>query len=102
MRFIPKAAAQDLTKTLQSAVGAAKESNLDLDKTYIKTLMINEGPSLKRRVTMSRGRASQIKKRMSHIIMTVAEMESVEAPVKKQEKVEEEKTSPKNKEDKEK
>ena len=77
LRFIPKAAAQDLTKTLQSAIGAAKEGNLDLEKTYIKYLMINEGPSLKRRVFASRGRAQGIKKRMSHIVMTLAEKEEV-------------------------
>lgn len=73
LKFIPKAAAQDLTKTLQSALGAAKESNMNLETVYIKSLMINEGPSLKRRVYMSRGRASMVKKHMSHIIMTVAE-----------------------------
>lgn len=80
LKFIPKAAAQDLTKTLQSALGAAKESNLDLNITYIKTLMINEGPVLKRRVYMSRGRASQVKKRMSHIMMTLAEKETANEP----------------------
>ena len=81
LRFIPKAAAQDLTKTLQSAIGAAKESNMDLGNTFIKALMINEGPALKRRVYASRGRAQPIKKRMSHIIMTLAEKAPVvEAP----------------------
>lgn len=91
LRFIPKAAAQDLTKTLQSALGAAKESNLDLDKTFIKSLMINEGPSIKRRVMMSRGRATQVKKRMSHIIMTVAEQELTkpEKSVEKQDSIKE-------------
>lgn len=73
LRFIPKAAAQDLTKALQSALGAAKESNMNLDNTYIKVLMINEGPALRRRVYASRGRAQIVKKRMSHIVMTLVE-----------------------------
>lgn len=84
LRFIPKAAAQDLTKTLQSAIGAAKESNLDVEKAYIKYVMINEGPVLKRRVYASRGRAQGIKKRMSHIVMTLAERIPAEEPVSKQ------------------
>lgn len=99
LRFVPKAAAQDLTKTLQSAIGAAKESNMDLDNTYIKFLMINEGPSLKRRVYASRGRAQGIKKRMSHIVMTLAEKEMAkpvaEAKPAKAEKTETPKEEPK-------
>ena len=73
LKFIPKAAAQDISKALQSAIGAAKESNFDIDKTFIKAIMVNEGPALKRRVYMSRGRATQVKKRLSHIIITLAE-----------------------------
>ncbi|MDO8513329.1 MAG: 50S ribosomal protein L22 [bacterium] len=82
LKFIPKAAAQDLTKAIQAALGAAKESNLNLETVYIKTLMINEGPSLKRRVYKSRGQASQIKKHMSHIILTLAERAEVPAEAK--------------------
>ncbi len=77
LRFIPKAATQDITKTLQSALGAAKESNMNISNTFIKAIMVNEGPALKRRVFASRGRAQGIKKRMSHIIMTLAEKEAV-------------------------
>ena len=79
LRFIPKAAAQDITKTLKSAFGSAKEGNLDLERLFIKVLTVDEGPAMKRRVYMSRGRASQIKKHLSHITLTLAEKE-IEKP----------------------
>ncbi len=106
LRFVPKAAAQDIAKTLQSAIGAAKEANMALDNSFIKTLMVNEGPALKRRVYMARGRASVVKKRMSHIVITLSEKEITKTEDKKAAKKEtsevkvEEKTDKKTEETK--
>lgn len=73
LRFIPKAATRDLAKVIQSALAAAKTANLDPDKIYISELRIDDGPRLKRRVMMSRGRANPIQKQQSHVTIKLAE-----------------------------
>lgn len=83
LRFIPKTAARDITKTLQSAIASARDSQMDLDKTYIHKIMINEGPRLKRRVPVSKGRATPIQKQMSHIIIGLTEKDVETKPTRK-------------------
>lgn len=73
LRFVPKTASRDMMKALQSALAAAKEANLEPEKLYIVELRVDEGPRLKRRIIMSRGRANPIHKQMSHIVVKVSE-----------------------------
>ena len=68
LKFLPKKAAQILRKVLLSAVANA-ENNLRLDRKnlYIKTIIVNKAPTIKRGQPVSRGRWHPIKKRNSHI-----------------------------------
>ncbi len=68
------AAAPVLAKVIKSAAAnAANNESADEDRLYIKTIMIDKSSTLKRYLPRSRGRADQIKKRMSHITVVVEE-----------------------------
>lgn len=73
LRYISKESAVVLAKTLKSALAAAKDSQMDINRTYVNNIAINEGPRLKRRVMVSKGRSTSIHKQMSHIILTLSE-----------------------------
>ncbi|RJO60045.1 50S ribosomal protein L22 [candidate division WS5 bacterium] len=72
LKFTPKKAARLIEKTLKSAVANA-ENNFGADKKdlVISEIMIDEGPTLKRYRPRSRGMASSIMKRTSHVTIVV-------------------------------
>ena len=72
--FLNKKTAVLLRKVVQSAIANAEESKvMDLDKLYVKTVLVNEGPVLKRFRPRAQGRATGIRKRMSHINVVLGE-----------------------------
>ena len=74
LKFTPKKSARLVNKTLRSAVASAKDSNvLDVDNLFVKTILVDEGPRLKRWRPRSMGRANRIIKRTSHITLILAE-----------------------------
>jgi large subunit ribosomal protein L22 len=76
LRFTPRKAAEMIIKTLQSAVANAidKEGSgkLDADELFVKNAVIDPGPIMPRWRARAYGRASRIRKRMSHIKVTVS------------------------------
>ena len=68
LMYTPKAAAPVVLKLLNSAIANA-ENNLGLSREdlYVAEVYANPGPTLKRYVARSRGSASPILKRTSHI-----------------------------------
>lgn len=58
---------------LKSAIANAEEAEADLTRLFIKESRVDEGPTMKRFQPKDRGRAHPIKKRMSHLYITVAE-----------------------------
>ena len=68
LQFTPKAAAPVVLKVLNSAVANA-ENNLEMrhEDLYVAEVYANPGPTLKRYIARSRGSASPILKRTSHI-----------------------------------
>ena len=65
-----------VTKLLKSGLAAARDHQLDVDRLVIQRAVCDGGPALKRRLINSRGRASQMKKYLSHITLTLAEQQS--------------------------
>ena len=64
----PKAASEPMLKLLKSAIANAENNHgMDVDKLYVSTAVANPGPTLKRYVARSRGSASPMLKRTSHI-----------------------------------
>jgi large subunit ribosomal protein L22 len=74
LKFTPKKSGRLIDKTLRSAVANAENTNvMDVDTLFIKTIMIDDGPRLKRWRPRAMGRATRIIKRMSHITVVLAE-----------------------------
>jgi large subunit ribosomal protein L22 len=75
LRFTPRKATESIVKTLQSAVANAidKEGSgkLDADELFVKNAIIDPGPIMPRWRPRAYGRASRIRKRMSHIKVIV-------------------------------
>ena len=68
LQFTPKAAAPIVLKVLNSAIANAVNNNeLDRKSLYVAEVYANPGPTLKRYVARSRGSASPMLKRTSHI-----------------------------------
>ena len=74
MKFTPKVCADAIEKVLKSAVANA-ENNFDMnvDKLFISTAFVDQGPTMKRIHPRSRGQAFKILKRSSHITIAVEE-----------------------------
>ena len=80
-QFTKKRIAPVINKLLTSAVDNAKylagEQGLDLDvdNLYVKQALANEGPRMKRIRPAPMGRAYRYQRRLTHIILSVAERE---------------------------
>lgn len=64
-----------LRSAVQNAVYLSDERGLDLDvdNLYVKTAVANEGPRLKRLRPAPMGRAFRYQRRLTHVVITVAE-----------------------------
>jgi large subunit ribosomal protein L22 len=77
--FTKKRIAPVVHKLLTSAVDNAKYvsgeqgTDLDVDNLYVKNAIANDGPRMKRIRPAPMGRAYRYQRRLSHIIVTVAE-----------------------------
>lgn len=73
LRFVERAAAAPVAKLLDSAVANAEHNdNLSSDELYVARCWADEGPTMKRYRPRARGRATRIRKRMSHVTIVVA------------------------------
>jgi large subunit ribosomal protein L22 len=70
----PRAAAKLVGKVLDSAVANAENnSSMDADDLWVVRAYANPGPTIKRFQPRAMGRASRIRKRTSHITVSVDE-----------------------------
>jgi large subunit ribosomal protein L22 len=74
LKFTNKRAATPMLKLLQSAKANAVNNHDMLEDTlFVKTIVVNEGPTLKRMLPRARGRADTLRKRTCHITITLEE-----------------------------
>jgi large subunit ribosomal protein L22 len=74
LNFTKKAAAKILIKLLKSAIAnATQKKTVDIDRLYVKQIMVDQGPTMKRYQSRALGRATTIRKRTSHIHITLDE-----------------------------
>ncbi|MGA9574389.1 MAG: 50S ribosomal protein L22 [Lysobacterales bacterium] len=74
LAFSTKKAAHIVKKVLLSAIANAEHNDgADIDELSISTIMVDEGPTMKRGRARAKGRGTQILKRTSHITLTVAD-----------------------------
>ncbi|MBG7601152.1 MAG: 50S ribosomal protein L22 [Gammaproteobacteria bacterium] len=72
--FSNKKGAVLIKKVLDSAIANAENNEgADIDELTVKTICIDEGPTMKRIRARAKGRASRILKRSSHITVAVAD-----------------------------
>lgn len=76
LRFHPSKGAFHLRKVIVSAMANAQENHsVSPENLRIATIMVDEGPKMKRITARSMGRANRILKKTSHITVVVEEFE---------------------------
>ncbi len=74
LKVTPKGSAPVIAKVLKSAVAnAGQKEGVDVDTLVVKSIAVDEGPTMKRFRARAMGRGTRILKRMSHIRVTVEE-----------------------------
>lgn len=80
LTFMKKAAALPVLKLINSAAANAEHNfNLDASALYVKAIMADGGPVLHRWRARAMGRAAPIRKRMSHVSVTLAPIAGMDA-----------------------
>jgi large subunit ribosomal protein L22 len=76
LKFVPKRSAGIVAKTVRTAVANAENTqSVDVDRLYIKQVKVDEGGMWKRFTPRAQGRATKIRKRLSHITVILDEHE---------------------------
>ncbi|MCH4157565.1 MAG: 50S ribosomal protein L22 [Acidaminococcaceae bacterium] len=74
LKFTPKVGSEVIEKVLRSAVANAEHNNdMDVEKMFVSSCSVDQGPTLKRIHPRSRGQAFKILKRSSHVTVAVSE-----------------------------
>lgn len=77
LAFAPKKTAPIIRKLVESAVANAEVSaergdeNLDIDDLYVKSILVDAGPTLRRYRPRAQGRATKVLKKTSHITVVL-------------------------------
>jgi large subunit ribosomal protein L22 len=83
LRYQPQRGARMLEKVIHSALGSAQDpaqargKTVDVDNLVVSDARIDGGPMFKRVRPRARGMAFMIKKRMSHIRITLADIDEI-------------------------
>ena len=70
LKFVPKRSAGIVAKTLHTAVANAE----NVDRLYVKQVKVDEAGMWKRFTPRAQGRATRIRKRLSHITIVLDEV----------------------------
>lgn len=74
LTFSKKKAAGVVKKVLESAIANAEHNDgADIDELKVTAISVDGGPTMKRYRPRAKGRATQILKRTSHIMVTVSD-----------------------------
>ena len=75
LKFTPKRSALIVSKTLRTAVANAESTQSDdVDQLYVKKANVDEAGMWKRFTPRAQGRATRIRKRLSHITIVLDEV----------------------------
>jgi len=74
LTFLNKKSALMIKKLIESAIANADyKKTMDIDKLYVKTIMVDGGPVMKRFMPRAQGRAFGLRKKTSHINVVLEE-----------------------------
>jgi len=80
LQFSRKRIAQDVLKTLKSAIANAENNhNLDIDELYVNEAYVGKNLVLKRWKPRARGRVGRIQKPLSQLTVVVKQLDNEEA-----------------------
>lgn len=83
LKFTPRSASAPTLKAIQSAVANYAQlheaTSAEIDSLQVRTIFADEGPTMHRFMPRAQGRATPIKKRMSHLTVIVAAPKQAEA-----------------------
>lgn len=73
LAFAEKRSAPMLSVLIRSAVANATQSNknVEVDRLFVRTVTVDQGPTLRRWTPRAQGRATRINKKTSHILVIV-------------------------------
>lgn len=71
--------AEPLAKLLASAIANAEQAGMDMEKLYVSSIRVDQGPMMKRMLPKARGRGTVIQKIMSHVSLVLGEKEGLKA-----------------------
>ena len=75
LRFLNRSGSREFFKLLVSAVANAEDKgDVDVDKLVVKTVLVDQGPTLKRWRPRAMGRANRINKKTTHVQVALAEI----------------------------
>lgn len=74
LSFCDKRAAVNVRKSLNAAIADAEQANADVGSLVVAESRVDGGPIIKRFQPKDRGRAHQIQKKISHIVVGVEEV----------------------------
>ncbi len=70
----PRRGSKIISTLLDSAIANAREKGgMDMDNFYVKRVVVEDGPMLKRFIPRAMGRATKVRKKMSHVIVILDE-----------------------------
>jgi large subunit ribosomal protein L22 len=81
LKFAPQAASEPIRKVVESAVANARvkadraSERFDETELFVSAAFVDEGPTLKRFRPRAMGRATRIRKRTSHLTITLTPKE---------------------------
>ena len=74
LELMPKKGAGLVKKVLDSAIANAEHNEgADIDELKVKTIYVDQGPTLKRFTARAKGRGNRISKPTCHIVVTVGD-----------------------------
>jgi large subunit ribosomal protein L22 len=74
LEYTPKAVSPYIYKLISSAVAnASSRDDMDVDTLFVKTIFVDQGPTLKRFRARAMGRGTKILKRSCHISVVLDE-----------------------------
>lgn len=79
LRRTNKRAARQVIKVLDAAVANADNRDANVDELVVASIIVNEGPRMRRMRAAARGRSSPYRHRMSHIVITLSDNEGAGA-----------------------
>lgn len=77
LKYQPQRGARLIEKVLKNALGNAEDLRADMDSLIVTDARVDGGPMFKRIRPRARGMAFQIKKRMSHIRISLESLDSL-------------------------